>query len=88
MSRTLSVTTAYNKTDQTRTYSFGVNDSLTPDTAQAKIIALNASLSGGTATELANLFVADDYDEEENIGTLASITSAKMIIITETPISS
>ena len=87
MSKTLSVTTAYNNSDQTRTYNLEIADSLEPATVQANIIALNNSIASGQVNDLVNLFVSDDYDSSDGTGTLTGITAAKIQKITETPIS-
>lgn len=82
--KSLTVECTYTGTDFTRTYNFTKLDTATPQTAQAKIIALNESLAGGTDGGLADFFVADDYDGTN--GKLKSIKAAKMKFVTTTPI--
>lgn len=79
-------TTEYNGTEFTRQYSLSSVDSIAAatETIRGKVESINASLSGGTATELANLFVSDDYDSSENIGTLKRITNVKIKATEET----
>lgn len=44
-----------------------------------KILAVNASLASGTADGLDTFFLSDDYDLEQEIGTLRKIDAAKII---------
>lgn len=88
MTNTLSFKTNYAASDMTRIYSIPISDDTASNTnaIKAKVIAINASLAGGTASDLANLFVSDDYDSQQNIGTLQKITDVKIKSVIETPI--
>lgn len=88
MSNTLNFTANYKDSEMKRQYSIDITDETyaNPNAIKAKVIAINASLAGGTANELANLFVADDYNSAENIGTLQKITDVKIKSVIETPI--
>ena len=85
----VSFTAEYNGTEFTRQYALTSVSSVAAATevVRGKVNAINASLSGGTATDIANLFVSDDYDSTENIGTLKSITNVKIKATEETYIS-
>ena len=85
---TLSFTANYKDSEMKRQYSIDITDetSSNPNAIKAKVIAINASLAGGTANELANLFVSDDYNSSQNIGTLQKITDVKIKSVIETPI--
>lgn len=88
MSKSISFKLNYNYTDQTRTISIDDvdNTAAVPNTVRTKVNAINASLAGGTADELANIFVADDFDSSAGIGTLKKITDVEIKSIVETPI--
>lgn len=82
--KSLTVECTYTGTDFTRTYNFTKLDTATPQSVQSKIIALNASLAGGTDGGLADFFVSDDYDGTN--GKLKAIKTAKVKFVTTTPI--
>ena len=78
----------YNNTDFIRTYALQNVDSLSAATeiVRSKVQAINSSIEGGSASAIVNLFVSDDYDSTENIGTLKGIDNVKIKAVTETPI--
>lgn len=88
MSNSISFKTKYKSTDFTREYEITdvSNEAAMTETIRAKVNAINASLAGGQASTLANLFVADDYDSAQNIGTLENIYDVKLKTVTETTI--
>ena len=84
----VSFTCYYEGTTQTRDYELSEIDSLSADvnTIRNKVEAINESIAGGTATLLANMFVSDDYNQSQNIGSLKRIDNVKLKTITETAI--
>jgi len=88
MSKTVSFKLNYNSTDKTRltTLDDVLDEVATPEIVRTKVNAINASLAGGTADELASVFVSDDYDSTLNIGTLKKITNVEIKTIIEIPI--
>ena len=85
-SSSISFTVQYNGTTQTRDYEISDVDSVSAavETIRSKIEAINDSIAGGTATLLANMFVSDDYNQSQNIGTMKRIDNVKLKTITET----
>lgn len=81
----ISFQTNYKNTDFTRKYTLSDVDSISAavETIRSKVNAINTSLAGGQASTLANLFVADDYDSSEDIGTLEKISNLKLKAVTE-----
>lgn len=61
MSKTLKTTWGYGESENTRNYNFTVDDSLA-SAVKGKILAINASLTAGTAGGLSSFFVNDDGD--------------------------
>jgi len=88
MSNSINFKTKYTKTTSTRQYEIdNVEDTdAQVETVRTKVNAINASLAGGQASTLANLFVADDYDNQEQIGLLENIYDVKIKTVIETPI--
>lgn len=88
MSKTVSFKLNYNSSDKTRLVTIdNVTDEIaTPNIVRNKVNAINASLTGGTADELASVFVSDDYDSTLNIGTLKKITDVEIKTVIEIPI--
>lgn len=70
----------YKNTTFERPYEFTdvPEEAATISVVRNKIDAINASLAGGQASALANLFVSDDYDSLNNIGTLENINTVKI----------
>ena len=85
-SSSISFTLQYNGTTQTRDYEISDVDSVSAavETIRSKIEAINESIAGGTATLLANMFISDDYNQSQNIGTLKRIDNVKLKTVTET----
>ena len=81
----ISFQTKYKNTDFTRKYTLSDVDSISAavETIRSKVNAINTSLAGGQASTLANLFVADDYDISEDIGSLEKISNIKIKAVTE-----
>lgn len=84
----VSFTAYYEGTTKTRDYELSDVDSISADTdtIRNKVEAINASLAGGTASLMANMFVSDDYNQSQNIGTLKRIDNVKLKTIIETAI--
>lgn len=81
------LTYGYVGTDFTRQFTISkIADSIAADedTIKAKVLAINASLQAGTATDLANFFRSDDYDGTN--GKLNRIVKAKLVTETVTNI--
>ncbi|MBQ2855723.1 MAG: hypothetical protein IJG33_08820 [Selenomonadaceae bacterium] len=88
MSKTVSFKLNYNSTDKTRLITLDnvLDEVATPNTVRTKVNTINASLTSGTADELASIFVSDDYDSTLNIGTLKKITDVEIKTVIEIPI--
>lgn len=71
-SYSISLKMAYTGTDYTRTYKFSNVDASALADVKNKVLNYNENLS---ATDK-KIFISDDYDAEQNIGELASITAA------------
>lgn len=86
MASSISFTCQYNGTTKTRDYELSDVDSVSAavETIRSKVEAINESIAGGTATLLANMFVSDDYNQSQNIGTLKRIDNVKLKTVTET----
>ena len=86
MNRSISFTCQYNGTTETRDYEISDVDSVSAavETIRSKVEAINESIAGGTATLLANMFVSNNYNQSQNIGTLKRIDNVKLKTITET----
>jgi len=81
----VSFITNYKDTDFTREYVMENIDSVSAATEviRNKVNSINQSLEGGTATVLANMFVADDYDSTDGTGSLVKISGVKIKSVTE-----
>ena len=66
---TLRVTFAYVNSNQKRNYDFDIRDEYIAG-AKAKVIAINNSISGGSADSLASFFVDDNGNHLEKIESL------------------
>ena len=86
MSSSIIFTCNYKQSDFKRTYELTDIDSVSAavETIRDKVNQINESLESGTATDLENLFVANDYNASQNKGTLARIDNVKLKTITET----
>ena len=80
--------TSYKNSTATRQYEIEdvADEAIQTETVRNKVMAINESLAGGSATALASLFVADDYDSTQDKGTLARINNVKIKTVTETEI--
>ena len=85
---TVHFVTNYENTDFTREYSLEGVDSVSAgsETIRNKVNSINESLAGGTATVLANMFVADNYDSSQQLGYLTKISNVRIKSIREIPI--
>lgn len=63
---------AYTGTDFTRSYKLDKVPNAALSSVKAKILAYNSNLPAADK----KIFISDDYDAENNIGELASITAA------------
>ena len=81
----VSFITNYKDTDFTREYVMENIDSVSAATEviRNKVNSINQSLESGTATVLANMFVADDYDSTDGTGSLVKISGVKIKSVTE-----
>lgn len=86
MSSSIIFTCNYKQSDFKRTYELTDIDSVSAavETIRDKVNQINESLESGTATDLENLFVANDYNASQNKGTLARIDNVKLKTVTET----
>ena len=86
MANSATLTFGYTNTDFTRKYTF--NNLSAADCAglKAKVLALNASIEGGTDGNLGDFFISDDYDAAEGIGYFNGITAAQYEASTVTDI--
>lgn len=91
MTNSATITLGYTGTTETRKYKF---ENLTAEQCaglKAKVLALNASISGGTDDGLSDFFISDDYDASDPnnvIGKFSGITAAQYesTTITEIPV--
>jgi len=68
----ISLKMAYTGTEYTRTYKVNDVDAAALGQVKAKVLAYNENLPAADK----QIFISDDYDSENNIGELASITAA------------
>ena len=80
--------TKYTGTSFTRKYEIEdvKNEDIIINTVRNKVIAINQSIEGGQANDLISIFVSDDYNASQNIGTLENIYDVKIKTVTETEI--
>ena len=76
MANSVTMTLGYNGTDFTRKFKLDNVEAGALSSVKSKIMAINASLTGGTDGGLKDFFVADDYDGTN--GKLSSITAAQI----------
>lgn len=86
MSSSVIFTCNYKNSTYKRTYELTDIDpeSATIETIRDKVDAINESIASGTATDIENLFVAQDYNASQNKGTLEKIDGVKLKTIIET----
>lgn len=78
----ITLTLGYNQTSETRNYKItDVQESI------ASVLKTNVQNYNQNITEKdRSIFISDDYDSSQGIGTLNKITGAKFVKVTETPI--
>ena len=82
----VSLDCAYKNTDFTRRYSMnGVSAAQLP-LIESAVNAINSSIAAGTAGSLTSVFVSDDFDPSNDIGTLTKIERAVITSTEEIPI--
>lgn len=77
MANSATLTFGYGGTNFTRQYKF---EGLTNEQCAAlkgKVLALNASITSGTADGLEDFFISDDYNANTGVGRFAGIVAAK-----------
>ena len=79
MANSAKLTFGYTNTDFTRQYTFNNLSAADCTGLKAKVLALNASISGGlsAAAGLSSFFISDDFDATEGIGYFNGITAAQ-----------
>ena len=78
--RSVTMTFGYSNTDVTRKYKFDVVSEEALEAAKDKILAINASLKGGTDGGLGDFFRADNYDATDPnnvVGKFTGIVAAQ-----------
>ena len=78
--RSVTMTFGYGNTDFTRKYKFDGLDAAAMPNIKSKILAINASLAGGTDGGLGDFFRSDDYDDSDSnliIGKFTGIVAAQ-----------
>ena len=85
---TINLGLRYSGTDFERTITIPdvAEDDAALSTVRAKVEAVNASISGGQADDLANFFRSDDFDAEHNIGSLRGIATCEVKAVDSTTI--
>ena len=78
----ITLTLGYNNTSETRNYKITDVDESIESALQANVQNYNQNI----VEKDRSIFISDDYDSANNIGTLKKITGAKFVKITETPI--
>lgn len=76
----VTLTMGYSNTDFTRKYKFEGLSAAVLDDVKANVLALNASIAGGTDDGFADFFRADDYDDTDAqniIGKCTGIVAAE-----------
>ena len=88
MTNSATITLGYAGTTETRKYKFDGLTTAQCEGLKAKVLALNASISGGTDDGLSDFFISDDYDAEAGIGTFTGIIAAQyeQTTVTEIPV--
>lgn len=89
MANSAKLTFGYTNTDFTRQYTFNNLSTADCEGIKAKVLALNASIAGGTDGDLGDFFISDDYDatDSENvIGKFNGIVAAQYEASTVTDI--
>lgn len=79
------LTFGYKDTDFTRTYKFDGLSAGVLDDVKPKILALNASIAGGSGAGIEEFFLADDYaaGASATVGTFTGIVAAQIDTVEE-----
>lgn len=89
ITNSVTLTFGYSNTESTRNYKISGLSAADLTTAKAKILAVNASIAGGTDGGLTDFFRADDYDDSDVnniVGKFSGIVAAKAESTEETVI--
>lgn len=78
MSNSATITLGYTGTDFTRKIKLADLEAGALSSVKAKVLAVNASLAGGTDNGLSTFFLSDDYDAAQGIGNFSSIVAAQV----------
>ena len=80
ITNSVTLTFGYSNTESTRNYKISGLSAADLTSAKAKILAVNASIEGGTDDGLTDFFRADDYDDSDVnniVGKFSGIVAAK-----------
>lgn len=91
MTNSATITLGYTGTTSTRKYKFENLTTAQCTALKSKVLALNASIAGGTDDGLTDFFISDDYDASDPnnvIGKLSGIIAAQYesTTVTEIPV--
>ena len=78
----ITLTLGYNNTSETRNYKITDVDESIQSSLKTNIQNYNQNIVEADR----NIFISDDYDSSQNIGTLKKIVGGKFVKVTETPI--
>lgn len=78
----ISLTVSYNNTSSTRSYKITDVDESIESSLKTSIQNYNNNI----VEQDRNIFISDDYNSSQGIGTLKKISGGKFVKITETPI--
>jgi len=78
----ITLTLGYKNTSETRNYKITDVDETIESALKTNIQNYNQNI----VEQDRNIFISDDYDANNDIGTLSKITGAKFVKVTETPI--
>lgn len=78
----ITLTMAYDNTSDTRNYKITDVDETIESVLKTNIQNYNSNISSKDK----NIFISDDYNSSENIGTLKKISGGKFVKVVETPI--
>lgn len=78
----ITLTMAYDNTSDTRNYKITDVDETIESVLKTNIQTYNSNIDSKDK----NIFISDDYNSSENIGTLKKISGGKFVKVVETPI--
>ena len=78
----ITLTMGYNQTSETRNYKISDVDESIESVLKTNIQNYNQNIS----EQDGKIFISDDYNASQNIGTLKKIVGGKFVKVTETPI--